>query len=177
MHKTARCIRMFGWRVTLNKVRQRLRPGRVYVEEAENCSNQLPDCGQMEQMVQQLKGQVFGDLSRLYRTNNETGTRILLVSHELNLTGAPVALGYFAQSLKKQGHFPVVIAPRDGALRETLCQDGIPVIILENLYQSSVVMQAEAIFDAVIVNTIVGAPIIRQMNGRQILLCLFLCGD
>lgn len=168
MHKTARCIRMFGWRVTLNKVRQHLRPGRVYVEEAENCSNQLPDCGQMEQMVQQLKGQVFGDLSRLYRTNNETGTRILLVSHELNLTGAPVALGYFAQSLKKQGHFPVVIAPRDGALRETLCQDGIPVIILENLYQSSVVMQAEALFDAVIVNTIVGAPIIRQMNGRQI---------
>lgn len=167
IHKTARCVRMFGWKVTLHKVRQHLHPSRVYVGEPEEISNQLTG-GRMEQMVQQLKGQIFGDLSRLYRTEDETGTRILLVSHELNLTGAPVALGYFARSLKKQGHFPVVIAPRDGALRETLCQDDIPVIALESLYQPSVVMQAEPLFDVVIVNTIVGAPIIRQLNGRQI---------
>lgn len=39
--------------------------------------------------------------------------RVLFVSHELNLTGAPIALLYLAEEIQKRGMAPVFIAPRD----------------------------------------------------------------
>ena len=165
-HKAARCVRMFGWQVTLQKVWHYLQRSRL-PQDANDGNKCFASIGELIQAAKEQGGQVYGDFSAM-QMPEASGTRILLVSHELNLTGAPVALSYLAMSLKKQGYFPMVAAPRDGALRETMGREGIPVIVLKDLYQSSVVLQSETLFEAVIVSTIVGAPIICQLSGKKI---------
>ena len=46
--------------------------------------------------------------------------RVLFVSHEAHLTGAPIALLRFAEDIKKRGMAPVFITPSDGKFRLAL---------------------------------------------------------
>ena len=165
-YKTAQSVRLFGWQTTLQKAwqyfqRRRLPPD---ASEGNTCFSSIAE---LIQTVKDQGGQFFGDFNAV-RMHESSEKRILLVSHELNLTGAPVALNYLTISLKKLGYFPIIAAPRDGALRETMVREEIPVIVLKDLYQSTVVFQSKALFESVIVSTIVGAPIIRQFSGEKI---------
>ncbi len=92
---------------------------------------------------------------------------VLMVSHELNLTGAPVALGYFAKEAKRQGYMPIIISPRDGLLREQLGTEGLPIIVYDNLFESDFVSKCASVFQTIVVCTNVGAPIISQLNGAD----------
>ncbi len=58
---------------------------------------------------------------------------ILLVTHELSRTGAPVVLANLARLLKKNGWQVLMFSPMDGPLRQTLNQDGITVIVEKRL--------------------------------------------
>ena len=44
----------------------------------------------------------------------EEDRRVLLASHELGLSGAPIALMYLARSLRRLGWQPVLISPAEG---------------------------------------------------------------
>ena len=129
--------------------------------DAEECGDQeaysfapfLADC--------EKSGAVFGR-ELLYETTGRD--RVLFVSHELNLTGAPIALLYFAEDIKKRGMAPVFIAPRDDRLREKLLDEGIPVIVYPNLYNSDLIVRAASCFQLIVVNTIVGAPLISRLG-------------
>lgn len=55
--------------------------------------------------------------------------KILLVSHELSLSGAPIVLFYAAEILKENGYDPVILSPKDGNLREVITSKGITVVI------------------------------------------------
>ena len=55
--------------------------------------------------------------------------KVLLVPHELSLTGAPVVMLYAARVLQKNGFQPVVLCPVDGNLRQKFIDEGIQVII------------------------------------------------
>lgn len=62
--------------------------------------------------------------------NSSTGRgNILLVSHELSRTGAPVVFLQMAELLKEAGYFVVVISPDYGPLREKFLSAGIPSIV------------------------------------------------
>lgn len=54
---------------------------------------------------------------------------VVLLSHELGRSGAPVVLLDAAKILKAQGYYVVVISPMDGALRKEVTAAGIPVVI------------------------------------------------
>lgn len=107
-----------------------------------------------------------------YRTlinyDNSNGLKILLVSHELALTGAPVALFYFAEILKEQGFCPVLIAPRAGSLIQECDKYEIPVIVDNTIYQQTTYLNYIKLFDLVIANTIVSAPVINGLEGTNI---------
>jgi Glycosyltransferase len=60
---------------------------------------------------------------------------ILLVSHELSRTGAPVVIADAARELKRQGYFVIMASPKDGPLRQSLLEQGIAVIVDEELLQ------------------------------------------
>lgn len=55
--------------------------------------------------------------------------KVLLITHELSLSGAPMVLFYAALALKMKGYEPVVLSPQDGKLKEVILNQGIPVVI------------------------------------------------
>ena len=58
---------------------------------------------------------------------------ILLISHELSNTGAPVVLYYMAKLLRKNGYCPVVISRSQGTLQKNILDERIPLIICSEL--------------------------------------------
>src|SRR5204862_4340564 len=54
---------------------------------------------------------------------------VLLISHDLSLSGAPIMLSHLTKWCKEHGTFVVVMSPVDGSLRENLVEADIPVII------------------------------------------------
>lgn len=85
---------------------------------------------------------------------------VLIFAHELTLTGAPIAMLYFAEELEKQGYLPVIISPRKGSL---LTQCKIPVIVIDNLLDNCKFNLISNLFDIAIIGTIVGAPLIKSL--------------
>ncbi len=98
----------------------------------------------------------------------DKGKAILLVSHELSLTGAPIALHYAAKAILCTGNYPVVVSPYDGNLRSELTQDGINVIIDNTINGSDFWVKWARNFDMVIVSTLVQYQSIMQLNNCDI---------
>jgi len=115
-----------------------------------------------------IGGIVFGKniLSEWNRASS--GKKIFLISHELSLTGAPIALYYFAEYLKGNGKHPIIFSPSDGSLRTLLQEKNIPVVITEKLYHSDIILQSASQCDLVVVNTLIGAPIVSALNHTDI---------
>lgn len=59
-------------------------------------------------------------------------TKVLLISHTLNLTGAPRVLFEMALVLKKQNFFPVIMTINEGPLINEIEKADIPVVISRN---------------------------------------------
>jgi glycosyltransferase involved in cell wall biosynthesis len=57
------------------------------------------------------------------------GKKILIVSHELSLTGAPLTLSDLARNLSEQGYDITVLSPIHGPLERTYQEMGVEVII------------------------------------------------
>src|SRR6185503_11873924 len=59
--------------------------------------------------------------------------RVLLVSHNLNLEGAPIIQHLLARGLRRRGHELHLASMADGPLRDRYRADGIPVTIVDAL--------------------------------------------
>lgn len=59
--------------------------------------------------------------------------KVLLLTHELSYSGAPLVLFYVAQILRKRGCFVVVMSLKDGELRKNYIKEGISVAIQDDL--------------------------------------------
>lgn len=78
-------------------------------------------------------------ISRAINDNNfsascSTDATVLLFSHELSLTGAPIALLNMAKSLVKQGINPIIISPEHGDLEADIKASNIPYIVEPRLF-------------------------------------------
>lgn len=113
--------------------------------------------------------EVFSITSTNININQYSGKNVLLVSHELSMTGAPVVLHYAAKAIKESGGFPVVVSPKDGMLRAELLNDGITVIIDPLIFSKHWYFEEFAnSFDLMIVNTLVPSSIIEQFRDRKL---------
>ena len=92
----------------------------------------------------------------------------LLISHELSMTGAPVALLEMAEQLKEMGTTAVVTCPSDGPLREETESRGIPAVIIPQLFEEGTLSDIADLFDFIVVNTLVCCPAVRELNGADI---------
>ena len=104
--------------------------------------------------------------SSCYTADNKLVT---LVSHALDLTGAPMVLFHLAKVLKKNGYFPIVMCNVDGPLRKTIVEAGIHVIIdptiaINNFLIWNLLMNSQFI----VVNTIVQYQLIKELNGCRV---------
>lgn len=98
------------------------------------------------------------------------GPDVLLVSHEMSLTGAPLMLLYAARAIRESGGFPVVVAPEDGPMRAEFQRAGIAVIIDASLRDNHFLFERFARnFDLALVNTSVLQGVAAQLSAIPIL--------
>lgn len=94
---------------------------------------------------------------------------ILLISHEMSLTGAPMVLLYLARIIRQNGDYPVIISPIDGEMRQVLFNEGFHVIIDQNLYCNDILFKKFANnFDFIIANTLLSLPVVIQLCEMRI---------
>ena len=67
--------------------------------------------------------------ARSNSAKNNSGRNLLLISHDLSLSGAPIIMSHLARWCREHGTFVVVMSPEDGPLREAFVQADIPVVI------------------------------------------------
>lgn len=111
---------------------------------------------------------IFKDNKIKINSTNFSGRNILIISHELSMTGAPITLQYVIKALIKNGDYPVILSPKDGKLKEEFLKEGIPVIIDDSIYSSNNWMNYAENFDIVIVNTIVQYLNIIELSKTEI---------
>ncbi len=97
-----------------------------------------------------------------------TSKTVLLISHELSLTGAPRALLNMAVAVKKAGMVPVIISNKHGELLEEIEKQGILCKIDINLLNLSsekhpILQNYVSQFDIILFNTIVTAMLVTKM--------------
>ena len=107
---------------------------------------------------------------KMYGKNNPTPPRttgaMLLVCHNLSLTGAPIILFNLANYLKKQGYFVTVMSPLAGGLAAAYQACDIPVIIDSLTHRQPQAMEhLIGQFDLVVTNTILGWPMVQAAKA------------
>lgn len=95
--------------------------------------------------------------------------RILLLTHELSYTGAPLVLLQAAIILKKYGFSPIILSPVDGALKTDFLLNEIPVIVEEDIsIYNHTLFEWLKNFSCVWVNTLYFSYIIRDLDHAGI---------
>lgn len=94
--------------------------------------------------------------------------KILLLTHELSLTGAPVVLTHTLPILKEAGWQIVAVSPCDGVLKEAFLKEQVPVLVLGNMDQNEDWLHLAADFDLILVNTVVPFRQIQQLEALDI---------
>lgn len=93
------------------------------------------------------------------------GKDVLLVSHDLSVSGAPHMLLKCARALRKKGYFCAVLSPLDGPMRKEFEKAGVTVVVDEMTFSNHWLTERFIRnFDVAIVNTIVGWPAVRQLK-------------
>lgn len=77
--------------------------------------------------------QYYLNAEEIIYSQDEMKSKVLLISTDLTLGGPSIALFHAAVILKKQGYKVVYASMWDGALREKLIEQKIPVVVDENL--------------------------------------------
>lgn len=89
---------------------------------------------------------------------------VLVVSHDLSASGAPMVAYYVVKHLLLSGAFPVVASPTDGAMRALFSALGVPVIIDSLLLtRHETVKKLARNFDCVVANTVISWPVVYQL--------------
>ncbi len=94
-----------------------------------------------------------------------TRKRILLVSHEFSLTGAPLVLITLAEALKKRGYKVIVTAPLliDDRYISYASSKNISAIVCPDIITSNMIGEIRRYFSFIVCNTVETAPVIRSL--------------
>ncbi|WHH57417.1 glycosyltransferase [Petroclostridium sp. X23] len=101
-------------------------------------------------------------------SSKKSAKSVLLISHELSITGAPVALSYAAKALHDNGYYTSVLSPYDGRMREEISKEGISVIINSSINGGEFWLKFAENFDLIVVSTLVQYHSIIQLEKLNI---------
>ncbi|WP_090395100.1 glycosyltransferase family 4 protein [Pseudobutyrivibrio sp. C4] len=100
---------------------------------------------------------------------NGSGKKVLLVSHDLSLTGAPIVLFYAAVNMKKMGYDVFVLSAFDGKLRERYTKQGITVFIDDSIIVGNIWLNRFLeYFDCCMVNTVTLHRLVECLDSLSI---------
>lgn len=147
-------------------VRQWLILGKpVLSKERLSIGNKIHFCGVTLHFAHRLKTKFIGPIRRYkkqicyFLESPLQNKKIVLFSHDLTVTGAPLALYKIALILKENGWSVLIVAPKGGALIDLLKKEAITYMIIPHILQAkeSIYQKLFAKFDAAICNTYAGA--------------------
>jgi glycosyltransferase involved in cell wall biosynthesis len=98
------------------------------------------------------------------------GPRVLFVSHETTLSGAPIQLVHLAGWLQERGWTILVATPDHGPISDMLAARGVPNVVEATLLTDlnhRWLREHCAQFDVVVANTIAGWPAIRAAHDER----------
>lgn len=95
--------------------------------------------------------------------------KILVITHQLSRTGAPIVLLDMIRVCKNEGYKIDVITMQDGELRENLDEISIPVRVQERfITQAEEFYQLAREYDLVIANTLITYEVIHVLNHSDV---------
>ena len=107
-------------------------------------------------------------MPELVQDQEPTGPpRVLFVSHETTLSGAPIQLVHLVRWLKKAGWEVAVAAPDTGPISEMLAEDGITTVIEPTLLtdlEHTKLREFCRDYDVIVANTIASWPAVRAAH-------------
>jgi len=100
----------------------------------------------------------------------ECSRKVLLLSHDIGFSGAPIALYNAARAIMSNGDIPIICCRSFGTLLPKILNAEIPVIIDYKLIESDLFLPLVALCDIVIVNTftLVSFVAIEKLNGLSV---------
>ena len=172
LKKTVVTLNRYGVKKTVYKVKDYLKKHHVpIVYKHDNVVSEIS----FKSMVKYIESIASANNVQIYHIDEilsydikSNAKNVLLFSHTLDLTGAPVAIRFFAKKLIVDGYNPIIIAPKGGTLVDVLIEDKIPTIVYEQLFNDAFIRNYAPLFKFAVVNTIVCAPIIKQLAGLDI---------
>lgn len=102
------------------------------------------------------------------RENDKKNKRVLVITHELSLSGAPIVLVQAVAELIKMGYQPIVVSPVDGPLKKEYEELNVPVIIEPRLYENFEYIHVAYDFDFVFACTICLWQVVEQLGKTDI---------
>ena len=98
--------------------------------------------------------------------NKQSKGDILLVCHDLTLSGAPIMLLNTGKVLQSLGYYVILVCSKDGPLKKMYLRAGIQVIVDELVLRQHPAFERFARnFDFIICNTVVTWPVVNQMQN------------
>lgn len=122
----------------------------------------IPDMHTFIKEISQKGGQIYGrELLEQYEV--DPAKNILMVSHDMSMSGAPIVLYYLAVELQKRGYKCFIVSPVDGEGYGRMVSDsGIPVIHYPKVFNSNLLCKSDRLFGKVVVNTLMSVPTIKM---------------
>ena len=99
---------------------------------------------------------------------SDKGKRALLLSHVLDMTGAPIVLVSAVPVLRQMGYEVAVLGPGDGGSLSLFVEAGATAITHPDCVSSSMLWGLATAVDLVVANTIVEVKAIRALNGAPV---------
>lgn len=119
-----------------------------------------------------MKKIFYNDITYLYKiyapielANTSGGKNILIITHELSRSGAPVVLFDLVKTLIENNCFPVVLSFRDGPLKAEYLGMGVTVIVADSVYFDNKQFRNFAFnFDLVVACTLGTSTAVRALG-------------
>ena len=99
---------------------------------------------------------------------SQQGKRALLLSHVLDMTGAPIVLVSAVPVLRQMGYEVAVLGPGNGGSLPLFVEAGATVVTHPDCVTSAALWGLACAADLVIANTIVEVRVIRSLNGGPV---------
>lgn len=96
------------------------------------------------------------------------GKRVFIMSHLLDMTGAPIVLVSAVPVLRSMGYEVVVLGPEDGGSMPLFLEAGATVITRKGCVQSPLLWGLALCADLVLANTVVEARAVRALSGARV---------
>ena len=118
--------------------------------------------------LQMLLG--ISNLVHKIMTSNKIGKKVLLISHLMNLTGAPKVLLNMAVVLKELGYYPIIMALKSGEMNDEAKRLGIEFVQIlpyEDKELAKPIVDFANLFDYIVYNTVEGMRLAHIFNHTK----------